>query len=81
MNWGKGKNNINEYCWTDLQLTIYSKTCVKRQLRNRQDKDLNDKWELYEGQKYCRMLQGEHSTILLTCIKQLLVLKTNFGSF
>ena len=22
-----------------------------------------------EGQKYCRMLQGEHSAILLTCIK------------
>ena len=37
---------------------------------SRQNKDLNDKWYLNEGRKYCRMLQGEHSTILLTCIKQ-----------
>ena len=34
----------------------YSKTCVKRPLKNRQNKDLNDKWLLNEGQKYCRML-------------------------
>ena len=27
------------------------------------------------------MLQGEHSAILLTCIKRQLVLKTNFGIF
>ena len=47
---------------------VYSKTCVKRPHKNRQNKDLNDKWSLNEGQKYCRMLQGEHSAILLTCI-------------
>ena len=34
-----------------------------------------------EGQKYCRMLPLEHSAILLTCIKRLLVLKTNCWSF
>ena len=33
-----------------------SKACVKRTLKNRQNKDLNDKWQLNEGQKYCRML-------------------------
>ena len=38
--------------------------------KNRQNKDLIDKWELNEGQKYCRMLQVEHSAIPLTCIKQ-----------
>ena len=48
----------------------YSKTCVKRPLKNRQNKDLDDKWQLNEGQKYFRMLQGEHSAILLTCIKR-----------
>ena len=24
--------------------TVYSKTCLKRPLKNRQNKDLNDKW-------------------------------------
>ena len=38
-------------------------------LKNRQNKDLYDKWYLNEGQKYCRMLPLEHSAILLTCIK------------
>ena len=33
----------------------YSKTCVKRPLKNRQNKGLNEKW-LNEGRKYCRML-------------------------
>ena len=48
----------------------YSKTCVKRPLKNRQNKDVNDKWQLHEGQKYCRMLPLEHSSILLHCIKR-----------
>ena len=48
----------------------YSKTCNKRSLKNRQDKDLNDKWHLNEGQKYSKMLPLEHSEILLTCIKR-----------
>ena len=34
-----------------------------------------------EGQKYCRMLPLEQSAILLTCIKQYLVFKTNVQSF
>ena len=41
---------------------IHSRTCLKRPLKNRKNKDLNDKWWLNEGRKYCR--------ILLTCIKQ-----------
>ena len=49
---------------------LYSKTCVKRPLKNRQIKDLSDKWKLNEGQKYYRMLPLEHSAILLTCIKR-----------
>ena len=48
----------------------YSKTCLKRPLKNRQNKDVNYKWYLNEGQKYCRMLPLEHSAILLTCIKR-----------
>ena len=47
----------------------YNKTCVKRPLKNRQNKDLYDKWLLYEGRKYSKMLPLGHSAILLTCIK------------
>ena len=32
---------------------LYSKTCVKRPPRNSQNNDLNDKWKLNEGRKYC----------------------------
>ena len=46
------------------------KTCLKRLLKNRQNKDLYAKWFLNEGRKYCRMLPLEHSAILLTCIKR-----------
>ena len=35
----------------------YSKTYVKRPLKNRQNKDLNDNWQLNDGKKYCRMLK------------------------
>ena len=37
----------------------YSKPCLKRPLKNRQNKDVNDKWYLNEGRKYCRMLPLE----------------------
>ena len=37
-----------------------------------------DQLSLNAGQKYCRMLQGEHSAILSTFIKLLFVMKT-FG--
>ena len=48
----------------------YSKTCVKRPLKKRQNKDLNDNLQLSEGQQYCRMLPLEHSALFLTCIKR-----------
>ena len=59
----------------------YSKTRLKRLLKNRQNRGANDKWYLNEGQKYCRMLPLEHSAIFLTCIKRKLVLKTKFLVF
>ena len=62
-------------------MIIQQVTCVKRPLKNRQNKDLNDIWKLNEGKKYCRMLPLEHSATLLTCIKRYLDLKTNFGLF
>ena len=47
---------------------LYSKTCVRWPLKNRQNKNLYDKWYLNEGRKYCRMLPLEHSAILLTAL-------------
>ena len=35
--------------------------------KKRQSKGLNDKWKLNEGQKYCRMRQGEHSPLVAFC--------------
>ena len=58
-----------------------SKTCVKRPLKNRQNKDLNDKWGLNASQKYCRMVHLEHSAILVTCIKRYWSWKPMFSRF
>ena len=49
---------------------MYSKTCVKRPLKNRQNKDLNDKWYLNERSKVLQNALLEHSAILLTYIKR-----------
>ena len=48
------------------QIAKYSKTCVKRPLSKRPKIGFQDQLSLNAGQKYCRMLQGEHSAILLT---------------
>ena len=47
----------------------YSKTCVKRPLSKRPKIGFQDQLSLNAGQKYCRMLQGEHSAILSNFIK------------
>ena len=55
---------------------IYSKICVNWPLSKRQKIGFQDQLSLYAGQKYCRMLQREHSAILLTFIKLPFVIKT-----
>ena len=47
----------------------YSKTCVQWPLSKRSKNWFKDQLSLNTGKKYCRMLQGEHSAILLTFIK------------
>ena len=47
---------------------LYIKTCLKRPLKKTKI-GFQDRLLLNGGQKYCRMLQGEHSAILLTVIK------------
>ena len=54
---------------------IYSKTCVKRPLSKSAKFGFQDQLLLNAGQKYCRMLQGEHSAILSTFIKLPFVIK------
>ena len=54
---------------------MYSKICLKRPLSKRPKNGFQDQLSLNVGQKYCRMLQEEHSAILSTFIKLLFVFK------
>ena len=54
----------------------YSKTCLKWPLKRRPNIGFQDRLLLNAGQKYCRMLQVEHSAIFSTFIKLLFVFKT-----
>ena len=54
---------------------IYSKTCLKRPLKSTHKVGFQDRLSLNAGQKYCRMLQGEHSAILSAFIKLPFVIK------
>ena len=55
--------------------SYYSKTSVKQPLSKRPKFGFQDQLSLNAGQKYCRMLQGEHSAILLTFIELPFVIK------
>ena len=48
---------------------------VKWPLSERIQISFQDQSSLNAGQKYCRMLQGEHSAIRLACIKLSFVIK------
>ena len=48
---------------------MYSKTCRKRPLKKKTKIGFQDWLSFNAGQKYHRMLQGEHSAILSTFIK------------
>ena len=58
-----------------LVLSVYSKPCVKWPPSKRPKIGLLDQLSLNAGQKYCRMLQGDHSPILSTFIKLPVVIK------
>ena len=47
----------------------YSKTCLKQPLKKKTKNGFQGQLSFNAGQKYCRMLQGEHSAILSTFIK------------
>ena len=52
-----------------------SKACVKRPHSKRLKIVFQDQLSLNAGQKYCRMLQWEHTAIFLTFIKLPFVIK------
>ena len=54
----------------------YSKTCLKRPLKEKTKIWFQDQLSFNAGQKYCRMLQGEHSAILSTFSKLPFAFKT-----
>ena len=53
----------------------YSKSCVKWTLSKRPKIGFQEQLSHNAGLKHCRMLQGEHSAILLTFIKLPFVIK------
>ena len=59
-----------------LQFLHCSKTCLKQPLKKKTKIGFQDRLSLNAGQKYCRMLHGEHSAILLTFIKLPFAFKT-----
>ena len=59
---------------------LYSKTCLKRSPKKNTKIGFQYRLSLNACQKYCRMLQGEHSAINLTCIKLPFSIKTLFLS-
>ena len=67
--------NPDNWKWKHLLKSKYSRTCVKQPLSKRLKNGFQDQLSLNAGQKYCRMLQGEHSAILLTFIKLPFVIK------
>ena len=72
-----GRERIGPKCWPLAQLdsNMYSKTCVKPPLSKIPKIGFQDQLGLNAGQKYCRMLQGEHSAIFSTFIKLQFVIK------
>ena len=59
----------------NMEFWVYIKTCLQQPLSKRPQIGFQDQLSLNAGQKYCRMLEGEHSAILLTFIKLPFVIK------
>ena len=61
--------------WLGTLIVWYSKTSLKGPLKKKTKNGFQDRLSLNAGQKYCRMLQREHSAILPTFIKLPFVIK------
>ena len=67
---------IHYRCCLLSHLPVFSKTCLKRILKKKPKIGFQDRLSLDAGQKYCRMLQWEHSAMLSTFIKLPFAIKT-----
>ena len=65
---------FSSFPYTQVELRD-NKTCVKWPLSKRPKIGFQDQLSLNASQKYCRMLQEEHSAILSTFIKLTFVIK------
>ena len=66
-----------DFIWCSIAIFyLYSKTCLKRSLKKKTKIGFQDQLSFNACQKYCRMLQGEHSAILKTFIKLPFVIMT-----
>ena len=65
----KGQPFVHLYQNVTFIKDLYSKTCLKWPLKKNTKIGFHYQLSLNAGQKYCRMLQGEHSAILSTFIK------------
>ena len=77
------KDTTQWHRWARTRGPLFSShiTCVKRLLSKRPKIGFQDILSLNACQKYCRMLQGEHSAILSTFIKLPIVIKVFVLSF
>ena len=73
---------LHGYCYyhyhnhsNHMVFSTYSKTCLKQPLTKRSKIGFQDQLSLNAGQKYCRMLQWEHSAIHSTGVKLPFVFK------
>ena len=62
-------------------LDLFNKSCGIRPLTTRPKIGFQDHLSLNAGQKYCKMLQGEHSAIRSAFIKLPFVIKVFVSSF
>ena len=69
------KYNTIKLCIDAIQKKTYSRTCVKRPFTKRSKIGFQEPLSLNAGQKYCRMLQAEHSALLSTISELPVVIK------
>ena len=70
-----GSLKYTTFHYRPKQFLDYIKTCLKRPLKKKTKIGFQYLLSLNAGQKYCRMLQEEHSAILLAFIKLPFVIK------
>ena len=68
-------------CAVTRVFILYRKICVQRSRSKRPKIGIQDQLSLNAGQKYWKILQGEHSAILSTFIKLPIVIKIFVLSF